>query len=252
MKAIRKDPSDFTMVTRGYWSDLRALSKRMPAAFQVLILITERMNKSNALVISQATLGQMLGYGRTTIHKATKLLEDEKWLQVVKVGTANAYIVNSKVVWRDHSGKRYGSFYAEVLVSEEEQHKTAEQLESVELRNIPVLLQGEKPILSGLPPPPPDQGELLPPDPVEFPRHGIQAELAHYTDPLPQALVLTAIVIAFAMTAVTVVLAIRSRGDNDSDHVDGSKAEREFLASEQRRHEEARDAAKADEAEPRA
>ena len=43
------------MVTRGYWSDLRALSKRMPAAFQVLILITERMNKSNALVISQAT-----------------------------------------------------------------------------------------------------------------------------------------------------------------------------------------------------
>lgn len=177
MKAIRKDPSDFTMVTRGYWSDLRALSKRIPAAFQVLILITERMNKSNALVISQATLGQMLGYGRTTIHKATKLLEDEKWLQVVKVGTANAYIVNSKVVWRDHSGKRYGSFYAEVLVSEEEQHKTAEQLESVELRNIPVLLQGEKPILSGLPPPPPDQGELLPPDPVEFPRHGIQAEL---------------------------------------------------------------------------
>ena len=78
------------------------------------------------------------------------------------------------------------------------------------------------------------------------------ADLAHYTDPLPQALVLTAIVIAFAMTAVTVVLAIRSRGDNDSDHVDGSKAEREFLASEQRRHEEARDAAKADEAEPRA
>ena len=80
---------------------------------------------------------------------------------------------------------------------------------------------------------------------------GLPHDLAHYADPMPQALVLTAIVIAFAMTAVTVVLAIRSRGDNDSDHVDGSKAEREFLASEQRRHEEARDAAKADEAEPR-
>ena len=95
----------------------------------------------------------------------------------MKVGTANAYIVNSKVVWRDHSGKRYGSFYAEVIVSEEEQHKTAEQLESVELRNIPILRQGERPILSGPPLPPPDQGELLPPDSVEFPRHGDQAEL---------------------------------------------------------------------------
>jgi len=64
--------------------------------------------------------------------------------------------------------------------------------------------------------------------------------------------VLTAIVIAFAMTAVTVVLSIRSRGDNDSDHVDGRKAEREFLASEQRRHDEAREAAKGDEPEARA
>ena len=93
-------------------------------------------------------------------------------------------------------------------------------------------------------------GRLVPGKPPVL-RDGVPADLAHYTDPLPQALVLTAIVIAFAMTAVTVVLAIRSRGDNDSDHVDGSKAEREFLASEQRRHEEARDAAKADEAEPR-
>ncbi len=77
-------------------------------------------------------------------------------------------------------------------------------------------------------------------------RAGVAPTLANHTDPLPQALVLTAIVIAFAMTAVTVVLAIRSRGDNDSDHVDGSKAERKFLASEQRRHEEARDTARED------
>ena len=40
------------------------------------------------------------------------------------------------------------------------------------------------------------------------------------TDPLPQALVLTAIVIGFGMTAYLVVLAIRSRGETGSDHVD--------------------------------
>ena len=51
-------------------------------------------------------------------------------------------------------------------------------------------------------------------------RDGIPADLAHYTDPLPQALVLTAIVIGFAMTAVTTVIAIRNRGDSGSDHVD--------------------------------
>ena len=42
-----------------------------------------------------------------------------------------------------------------------------------------------------------------------------------YTDPLPQALVLTAIVIGFAMTAFVVTLALRARGELHSDHVDG-------------------------------
>jgi multicomponent K+:H+ antiporter subunit C len=47
----------------------------------------------------------------------------------------------------------------------------------------------------------------------------VDSHLGNYTDPLPQALVLTAIVIAFAMTAVSIVLA-SGRSDNHSDHVD--------------------------------
>lgn len=56
-------------------------------------------------------------------------------------------------------------------------------------------------------------------------KDGVAPDLAHYTDPLPQALVLTAIVIAFAMTAVSIVLAIRSRSDNHSDHVDAHESD---------------------------
>ncbi len=51
-------------------------------------------------------------------------------------------------------------------------------------------------------------------------REGLAPTLANHVDPLPQALVLTAIVIGFAMTAVLLVVAIRSRSDNGSDHVD--------------------------------
>ena len=46
---------------------------------------------------------------------------------------------------------------------------------------------------------------------------------AEYADPLPQALVLTAIVIGFAMTAFVVVLALRSVGETQTDHVDGQE-----------------------------
>ncbi|MBU2953882.1 Na+/H+ antiporter subunit C [Marinobacter sp. F3R08] len=46
---------------------------------------------------------------------------------------------------------------------------------------------------------------------------------ASYSDPLPQALVLTAIVIGFAMTAFVVVMSLRNLADNDDDHVDGKQ-----------------------------
>ncbi len=47
--------------------------------------------------------------------------------------------------------------------------------------------------------------------------------LAHTADPLPQALVLTAIVISFAMTAVLLGVALRARAETGSDHVDGQE-----------------------------
>jgi len=50
----------------------------------------------------------------------------------------------------------------------------------------------------------------------------ISDHAAVYTDPLPQALVLTAIVISFGMTAVVVVMALRSYLESDSDHIDGT------------------------------
>lgn len=46
-----------------------------------------------------------------------------------------------------------------------------------------------------------------------------------YTDPLPQALVLTAIVISFGMTAVVVMISLGSYLGSDDDHVDDPVSE---------------------------
>ncbi|MBK7792455.1 MAG: Na+/H+ antiporter subunit C [Betaproteobacteria bacterium] len=51
-------------------------------------------------------------------------------------------------------------------------------------------------------------------------RDGVPPTLAHYADPLPQALVLTAIVISFAMTALLLALALKARFVNGSDLCD--------------------------------
>ena len=47
---------------------------------------------------------------------------------------------------------------------------------------------------------------------------------ADFADPVPQALVLTAIVIGFATTALLLVVLLVSRGLTGSDHVDGRES----------------------------
>ena len=55
---------------------------------------------------------------------------------------------------------------------------------------------------------------------------GETGTLAQYADPLPQALVLTAIVIGFATTALLLVVLLAARGLTGPDHVDGRERER--------------------------
>ena len=50
------------------------------------------------------------------------------------------------------------------------------------------------------------------------------ADPAGFADPVPQALVLTAIVIGFATTALFLVVLLAARGLTGSDHVDGRES----------------------------
>lgn len=54
-------------------------------------------------------------------------------------------------------------------------------------------------------------------------RAGVPANLENYTDPMPQSLVLTAIVIGFATTALFLVVLLALRGLSGTDHVDGTR-----------------------------
>lgn len=67
-------------------------------------------------------------------------------------------------------------------------------------------------------------GRLTVAAPPIMPKGGFVDPTA-YDDPLPQALVLTAIVISFATTALFLVVMIASRGLTGTDHVDGKEPE---------------------------
>lgn len=55
---------------------------------------------------------------------------------------------------------------------------------------------------------------------------GVPVDPLAFADPVPQALVLTAIVIGFATTALFLVVLLAARGLTGTDHVDGREPER--------------------------
>ena len=70
----------------------------------------------------------------------------------------------------------------------------------------------------------------------------VLSDASSYTDPVPQALVLTAIVIGFAMTAFVLILSLRAHTELGNDHVDG--VEKPRPETKQRKMESKRQQAK--------
>lgn len=139
----------FVQLAHSEIGNARLLAKRAPAAFQVLMLFIEKMDRQNAVMCSQTVLAKITGYALPTIKKAIALLAKERWIQIAKIGTANSYILNSKLVWQATRIGRLAVFNATIIASEEEQPYKIEDWDGVELKKMPILYTGEQAILAG-------------------------------------------------------------------------------------------------------
>lgn len=137
---------NFMQINRKYWRLIGDLSRENKNAFDILWLLAEKCNKQNAVVVSIDTLSKFINRKRTTTSQAIKFLEENKWLQIIKIGTSNAYVLNSAVFWRSRGDLKYTSFYASVIATRDEQSKTFD--ESVELKHIPILKENERLIIA--------------------------------------------------------------------------------------------------------
>jgi DNA-binding transcriptional regulator YhcF (GntR family) len=126
--------TDFVQLYRKNIESIVELGKRSHMAVLIFVYILKSIDRQNAIVISQETLGEIFEVSRTTIWKAQKELEDSNFIKVVKVGTANAYIVNSDLVWTTYNNKKqYAIFTAQVVASKSEQ-----KLKKLKTTKIPV------------------------------------------------------------------------------------------------------------------
>jgi hypothetical protein len=164
--AVAKKNFNFVQVEKKTMRDIRLLTVNNPKAAGLLFLLGEKMNKQNAIVMSQQTMISLTGWSRPTVIRAIKTLQDGKWLQVLRLGTANAYIINNAVFWQDSRDKKLTTFRAQVVVSADEQDESIEQMRKLKLRHLPFAeLQeaqevGADLLIGNDKLEPPDQGEM--------------------------------------------------------------------------------------------
>ena len=143
--------------------DMWKLNLEMPSALTILHFFISRMARgSNGVVMSHKAIANTIGMTDKTVMRATKLLDDRRFIQTLKSGNQNAYIINSKVAWQGPRGSRYVTFSADILVHECEQAKPVDQLieEQKELKRVPILDFGERLHVLNNPIEPPDQNEM--------------------------------------------------------------------------------------------
>jgi len=139
-----------------------ALIAKAPKAAIIMHVLTARLGKNNAVVISQKTLARLCGIRSvTTVKTALSILEADRWIEVRQIGqngTVNAYIVNDRIAWSGpRDGIRYSLFSASVIASDEEQPDRKILGHQEPLRKLPSLYRGERQLPSGDGLPPPSQ-----------------------------------------------------------------------------------------------
>lgn len=79
------------------------------------------MDNRNSLVCSYTIFEDYFEKHRSTIYRAIKILQDNGFLDILRVGTSNVYIVNENLAWTDkNTNKRFSKYDGKILVSHTE------------------------------------------------------------------------------------------------------------------------------------
>jgi len=101
--------------------EMRWLSMNHGKAYNILLFIMEHMDFQNALVCPYTIFQEYFGISRMTVSRAIKTLKDEGFVDILKVGNTNVYIVNPDVAWTNYADKiQYCKFQGNILVNKSE------------------------------------------------------------------------------------------------------------------------------------
>lgn len=116
-----KKNRNFVQLYRDNMPELRWLMAKSGIASSILFFILEHMDNRNALACSYAIFEDYFEVSRTTIYRAIKLLEENGFLNILKMGSSNVYVINTDVAWSSWDNqKQFAQFEGKMLVSKKD------------------------------------------------------------------------------------------------------------------------------------
>jgi Fe2+ or Zn2+ uptake regulation protein len=108
---------NFVMMYRDHMPEVRWLMKKSGIASSILNFIMEHMDNNNALCCSYQVFIDYFDISKDTVRRSIKLLKDNGFIDVLKSGTSNVYIVNEDVAWTSYGDeKKFCKFKGNILV----------------------------------------------------------------------------------------------------------------------------------------
>lgn len=112
---------NFIQMYRNHMPELRWLMKESGIASSILNFIMEHMDYENALCCSYQVFMDYFDISKATVARAIKLLKENGFIDVLKSGTSNVYIVNYEIAWSSYDNqKQYCQFKGNIIVSRKE------------------------------------------------------------------------------------------------------------------------------------
>ncbi|OCW71072.1 replication protein [Limosilactobacillus reuteri] len=120
-KQEQEKNANFVQLYRDHMPEVRWLMTNHSFASSLLFFILEHMDNRNALACSYSVFEDYFGKSRMTIYRAVKVLEENGFIDVLKMGTSNVYIVNADLAWTDkNNNKKFAKYDGKILVSKKE------------------------------------------------------------------------------------------------------------------------------------
>jgi len=106
-----------------------------PSAYRIFKFLVSNMDKYNAVICSYCVMQEKFGYSQATVKRAIKLLKEHKYIQVVRTGGSNIYMINKELYWNSWgTNYAYAEFGAKVIISSSEQDRATQSKVQLQIK----------------------------------------------------------------------------------------------------------------------